>query len=102
MNYSNFAKEEEKKLNESIILKEDDKKDITKDIDELIKKELFNLKSFIHSELRSIRVDIIKQFQHQENEIKVYFEKSFEYYNNLLKEKIQLEKENMKLKKNYF
>lgn len=102
MNYSNFAQEEEKRLNESIILKEDEKVTSIKDIDEIIKKELYSLKSFIHNEMRSIRVDILKQFQHQENEIKGYFEKSFEYYNNLLKEKIQLEKENMKLKKNYF
>ena len=106
LNYSDYAKEEEKKFIDRSIIDDEvrinQSSKLTKEIDTLIKKELSDVRLLIHNEMRSVKLEMLKQFQFQESQVKNYFEKTFEYYNNLLKEKLQLEEENLKLKKNYF
>lgn len=96
MSYREFAEGEDRKAKLTKKVKGQD------EIESLIKEEFGSLKIFIHNEIRNLHIDMIRQMQQQEFSIKDMFNKSFEYYNTLHKEKLLLEKENAKLKENYF
>lgn len=97
LSYREFAEGEERKTRQLKLTKGNHG-----DIESIIKEEFGSLKIFIHNEIRNLHIDMIRQMQQQEFSIKDMFNKSFEYYNTLHKEKLLLEKENAKLKENYF
>ena len=76
--------------------------DIQKIVNDIIKEELNNVKTLIHTEIKSLHLEVLKQFQIQENFIKDTFCTLNENIKHVIEENKQLKNENKKLKDNYF
>ena len=101
-NYNNLNnKEDEDYFNEDNI-DLDMKKFIKKTIKENIKEESNKIKNFIDEEITSLHVDIIKQFEIQQNKM-MQIIKKFSLLNSKMAIRIEeLEKENTELKSQFF
>ena len=101
-NYNNLNnKEDEDYFNEDNI-DLDMKKFIKKTIKDNIKEESNKIKNFIHDEITSLHVDIIKQFEIQQNKM-MQIIKKFSLLNSKMAIRIEeLEKENTELKSQFF
>ena len=94
-------KEDEDYFNEDNI-DLDMKKFIKKTIKENIKEESNKIKNYIHEEITSLHVDIIKQFEIQQNKM-MQIIKKFSLLNSKMAIRIEeLEKENTELKSQFF
>lgn len=108
--YVDFAKEVEESIiqikEEEMIIKNDKDQDkeflLRNIIEETVKKEISELKNYIHIEIRSLRIELIRQFQNQEARINEYNDRIEKILIEINEKKNYYKEENMKLKKNYF
>ena len=100
-NFKNINNKEEDDFNEDNI-DLDMKKYIKKIVKDNIKEESNKIKNFIHEEISCLHVDIIKQFEIQQNKM-MQIIKKFSLLNSQMAVKIEeLEKENTELKSQFF